>query len=71
MSEKLSGRMIELGRIPETRGADIPFYVSDCETVTRTTGWTPKRLLDQILEDVWRWLVDERAQLEPILLQRG
>ena len=30
MSEKLSGRMIEFGRIPETRGADIPFYVSDC-----------------------------------------
>ena len=69
MSEKLSGRTIELGRIPETRGADIPFYVSDCQAVTRTTGWTPKRSLDQILEDVWRWLVDERAQLEPILSQ--
>jgi CDP-paratose 2-epimerase len=69
MSQKISGRTIELGRVLETRGADIPFYVSDYQAVTRTTGWTPKRSLDQLLEDVWRWLVDERAQLEPILSQ--
>jgi CDP-paratose 2-epimerase len=71
MSQKISGRKIELGQVPETRDADIPFYVSDCQAVTRTTGWTPKRSLDQLLEDVWRWLVDERAQLEPILSQQG
>jgi hypothetical protein len=28
-----------------------------------TTGWMPTRLLDRLLEDVWRWLVDERRQL--------
>src|SRR5262245_57295425 len=66
-SEQLSGRTIELGRTPETRDADIPFYVSDCQAVTQTTGWMPTRLLDRLLEDVWRWLVDERAQLAPIL----
>jgi CDP-paratose 2-epimerase len=66
-SEQLSGRTIELGRTPETRDADIPFYVSDFQAATRTTGWVPTRLLDGLLEDVWRWLVDERAQLEPIL----
>jgi UDP-glucose 4-epimerase len=33
------------------------------------TGWKQQRSLDQVLEDVWRWLVDERAQLEPILSQ--
>jgi CDP-paratose 2-epimerase len=68
-SQKLSGRKVELGRVPETRDADIPFYVSDYRTLTRTTGWMPKRSLDQLLEDVWRWLIDERAQLEPILSQ--
>jgi CDP-paratose 2-epimerase len=68
-SQKISGRKIELIEVPETRDADIPFYVSDYQAATRTTGWAPKRLLDQILEDVWRWLVDERAQLEPVLSQ--
>lgn len=68
-SQKISGRKIELGHVAETRDADIPFYVSDCQAVTRMTGWMPKRTLDQLLEDVWRWLVDERAQLKPILSQ--
>ena len=69
MSQRISGRKIELGHVAETRAADIPFYVSDCQAVTRTTGWMPKRSLDQLLEDVWRWLIDERAQLEPIISQ--
>ena len=69
ISQKLSGRKMELGHIAETRDADIPFYVSDCQAVTQTIGWKPKRPLEQILEDVWRWLVDERAQLEPIFSQ--
>lgn len=69
MSQRISGRTIELGQVPETREADIPFYVTDHQAVTRTTGWTPKRSLNQVLQDVWRWLVDERAQLEPILSQ--
>lgn len=66
ISQKISGRKIDLG---QTRDADIPFYVSDYQAVTRATGWTPKRSLDQLLEDVWHWLVDERAQLESILSQ--
>jgi len=65
--QKLSGRTIELGRIAETRDADIPFYVSDCQAVTRAIGWKPQRTLEKLFDDVWRWLVDERAQLEPIL----
>jgi CDP-paratose 2-epimerase len=69
MSQKISGRTIELGHVAETRAADIPFYVSDHEAVRRTIGWAPKRSLDQVLQDVWRWLVEERVQLEPILSQ--
>jgi CDP-paratose 2-epimerase len=69
MCQKISGRKIELGHVPETRDADIPFYVSDYQVATQMTGWMPKRSLEQLLEDVWRWLVEERAQLERILSQ--
>jgi CDP-paratose 2-epimerase len=64
---KLSGRKVEIGRVAETRDADIPFYVTDHEAVTGATGWKPKRALDQTVEEVARWLTDYRAQLEPIL----
>src|SRR6185369_16288766 len=56
-SQKLAGRSIEIGRIDETRDADIPYYVTDCEVVTRATGWQPKRSVEQILDDIWHWLV--------------
>jgi CDP-paratose 2-epimerase len=69
LSQKISGRTIELGHVSEARDGDIPFYVSDYQAVTRATGWTPNHSLDQLLEDVWRWLVDERAQLQHILSQ--
>jgi CDP-paratose 2-epimerase len=65
--QKLSGHSIAIGEVAETRDADIPYYVSDCAAVTAATGWRPKRPLQQLFDDVWRWLVDNRAQLEPIL----
>ena len=68
-AQKMSGRKMEIGHVAETRDADVPFYVSDCGAVTRATGWTPKRSLDQLLGDIWRWLVDQRAELESVLSQ--
>ncbi|MGB7700071.1 MAG: NAD-dependent epimerase/dehydratase family protein [Pseudolabrys sp.] len=65
--QELSGKRIEIGRIAETRDADIPFYVSDCTAVHKATDWKPKRKLSVVLENVWQWLVDHREQLEPIL----
>jgi CDP-paratose 2-epimerase len=65
--QELSGKRIEISRIPETRDADIPFYVSDCTAVRKAIGWKPKRTLNMVLENVWRWLVDYRNQLEAIL----
>jgi hypothetical protein len=43
------------------------FHFSDRQAMARTMGWTPKRSLEHLLEDIWRWLIDEWAQLEPIL----
>ena len=65
--QELSGKRIEIGRMVETRDADIPFYVSDCTAVRKAADWKPRRALRVVLEDVWRWLVDHRDQLEPIL----
>jgi CDP-paratose 2-epimerase len=65
--QEFSGKRIEIGRIAETRAADIPFYVSDCTAVHKAADWKPQRKLSVVLENVWQWLVDHRDQLEPIL----
>jgi CDP-paratose 2-epimerase len=63
----LTGRPLEINRDPDTRAADIPWYVSDCHAVSQATGWQPARDVATILADIHRWLLAERAQLEPIL----
>lgn len=64
---RAAGRPLEIGGVAETRDADIPWYVTDCARVTAATGWRPTRPVERIVDDIARWLVDNRARLEPIL----
>ena len=41
--------------------------VTDAARVTEATGWSPKRSVSMILDEVMEWLDKERATLEPIL----
>jgi CDP-paratose 2-epimerase len=67
LCQEISGNRIDIGRVAETRDADIPYYVSDCSAVTSATGWKPQRNMRKVLEDVWRWLVDNRQQVQSVL----
>jgi len=65
--QRLTGRFLQIGQVAETRPADVPFYVGDSRSVQAATGWQPQRKLDRLLDDIHRWLIDQRARLEPIL----
>jgi len=67
LCQEISGKRLEIGRMAETRGADIPYYVSDCSAVTGATGWKPQRDVRRVLEDIWRWLADNRQQVQSVL----
>ena len=69
--EELTGNTLVISTVPETRANDIWYYVTDNAKVETRTGWRPKRTLEETLEDILRWLVDNRAQLEPILKGDG
>ena len=62
-----TARRLEPGEDPTTRPADIPYYVTDHGAVTRAAGWTPKRSIEMILEEVVEWLGRYRATVEPVL----
>jgi CDP-paratose 2-epimerase len=57
----------EIGSVPETHPADIPWYVTDNAAVTAATGWTPARSVPEILEDTFDWLRENREMLRGIL----
>lgn len=63
----LAGRELTLGSQPETHPADVPWYVTDNSLVTAATGWSPQITVDQLLEEVFAWLRENRTQLEPIM----
>jgi CDP-paratose 2-epimerase len=65
--QELTGRRLVVGSAPETRAADIPYYVSDCAALHARCAWRPVHGLEDTLADVHRWLVDERAWLEPVM----
>jgi CDP-paratose 2-epimerase len=64
---RLTHRRLEIGQDPETRPADIPWYVTDNSRVADATFWRPQRDVAEILGDIHRWLMENRAALEPIL----
>jgi CDP-paratose 2-epimerase len=63
----ITGQTLAIGSDPSTRPADIPYYVSDSRAVCAALDWQPSCDLPALLDDIHRWLVDERTQLEPIL----
>lgn len=61
-----AGRQIHIGSQPETRAADIPWYVTDNAAVSAATGWKPLIGVSALVYDVFAWLRRDRAALEPI-----
>jgi len=60
-----------IGEVADTAPADVPWYVTDASEAHQAADWTPRWTLDAMVDDVFRWLVDHRAQLEPILGASG
>jgi CDP-paratose 2-epimerase len=67
MCRERSGRELSIGSRPETNPADVPYYVTDNSQVTAACGWTPRRSVGVLLDDIYSWLNQHRAMLEPIL----
>ena len=67
LCEAVAGRSIEIGSDPETRAADVPVYITDNRRVTEATGWRPEKGVLEIIEDIHRWIVDNRDTLAGIL----
>ncbi len=63
---ELCKRKLAPGARAETHPSDIPWFVTDNRELSQATGWRPRRSLQQLLEDVIRWLDSERGQLERI-----
>lgn len=65
--QRVSGHTVPISSQPENRPADIALYLTDNTRVTQLTGWQPSRSVEQLIEDVYKWLRANEAELKPIL----
>jgi len=64
---EVTGQPVAITSDPQTRPADIPYYVTDPRQIQAATDWRPVAGVRQIVEDVDRWLVDARQDIRSIL----
>jgi CDP-paratose 2-epimerase len=65
--EEETGANIDIASVPETRPADVPLYITDNTKVTERTGWTPERMLRDVVGDTASWIAAHKEELRPIL----
>ncbi len=59
--------VIPIGADTENRQGDIPLYITDNARVTEACDWQPEKSAAVIIEDLARWIYDNRDMLQPIL----
>lgn len=64
---KISGNKIAIRSLKEERPGDIRIYISDINKITSLSGWNPKKSIKTTLEDVYKWIKDNKGMLRPIL----
>lgn len=65
--ERSTGKRIAIKQVKENRPNDIPLYISDCRKVEEALGWKPKRSVEDIVDEMTKWIVDNKEILAPVL----
>lgn len=63
----ITGNKVEEEAVLANRIGDVPLYITDHSRLTSHSGWKPEKNVQQILEDIFRWMKENEKQLKPIL----
>ena len=55
--EKITNNVCKKSKIKSTSNYDIPYYVTDIKMVKKLYKWMPKRNINIILKDIYKWLI--------------
>jgi CDP-paratose 2-epimerase len=65
--QELTGNEIPVSSVPESRPADIPWFVTDYRKIQQHNGWFPRRDVPQILSETLAWIREGGRDLQRIL----
>ncbi|MEQ9288842.1 MAG: NAD-dependent epimerase/dehydratase family protein [Cyclobacteriaceae bacterium] len=63
----VTGNKIHIDKDPNTRDADIRYYVTDNSKISSISNWNPQYTVKDILSDILEWIRVNETQLKPIL----
>jgi CDP-paratose 2-epimerase len=63
LCREIAGREVPIGAETQTRPGDVRCYLSDCRALFGHTAWRPARTPHDVLEDLFRWLSENRNLL--------
>ena len=64
ISQRMTKNKIKIGEIKKTSIFDIPYYVSNNNKVKKLYDWSPKRNIDQIIKDIYKWLTKNKKVIK-------
>lgn len=65
--EQISGNKISIKKVKEERPGDVRIYIGDNSRITKLSGWSPKRSAMTTLENIYKWIKENKDMLEPVL----
>ncbi len=67
LCQKITGNVVDVGSIPETRWGDAKIYISDNSRFSAISGWVPKRSVDETMRDIHAWITKNKKDLLDVL----
>jgi CDP-paratose 2-epimerase len=67
LCEKVTGRSVNVGSVPETSPVDVRIYLGDLRKVEEQFGWRPSRDVARIVCDIHDWIRRHHDLMKPIL----
>ncbi len=67
LCQEITGNKIQIGSTPQTRPADIPWYITDNTKITKATNWKPTKTTKTIIKDIHDWITKNTDDLRDIL----
>jgi CDP-paratose 2-epimerase len=64
---EITGNVLDVGSVAETRPGDVPVYISDCGKLAELTAWRPRRTPREILVDIHDWIRANEAAVRSAL----
>lgn len=65
--QQITKKQVPIKKVSDTRKGDVKAFITDTTKMQTEMKWTPQKTVQQTLEDIYAWIINNRNALESIL----